>query len=249
MTTVAVSVAVGTNPAYAFRDGINGFSGKTGAICNQCHAGGTAPTVALDGPATVAPGTMATYTFTVTGNSVAAGLDVAVTGGQLSVDSAQGARIQGGEVVHNARKNYVDGSASWTFTFTAPSSAGTVTMFAAGNNVNGNDNSVGDRAAATQLMINVAAAVDTPTPSPTPTVPIGDTPTPTHTSGPIPCVGDCDDNGVVVVNELVTGVNIALDRAEVSQCPDFDIDGSQTVSVNELVSGVNALLRGCDPNL
>jgi hypothetical protein len=38
------------------------------------------------------------------------------------------------------------------------------------------------------------------------------TATPTPTQGA--CVGDCDNSGDVKVNELVTGVNIALDRAE-----------------------------------
>src|SRR5262245_7421282 len=57
------------------------------------------------------------------------------------------------------------------------------------------------------------------------------------------CVGDCDNSNTVTVNELVTGVNIALDRANISTCPSFDADSSDTVTVNELVTGVNNLLR------
>lgn len=63
--------------------------------------------------------------------------------------------------------------------------------------------------------------------------------------GPALCVGDCDDSGTVVVNELVLGVNIALDRADIEDCPAFDQDNSGTATVNELVSGVDRLLRGC----
>lgn len=63
--------------------------------------------------------------------------------------------------------------------------------------------------------------------------------------GPDLCIGDCDDSDAVVVNELVTGVNIALDRADIEDCPAFDINSSGTVTVNELVSGVDNLLRGC----
>jgi hypothetical protein len=69
----------------------------------------------------------------------------------------------------------------------------------------------------------------------------------TFTVGGTPglCVGDCDESDSVVVNELVTGVNIALDRADIEDCRAFDRDDSGTVQVNELVSGVDNLLRGC----
>lgn len=81
-------------------------------------------------------------------------------------------------------------------------------------------------------------AVNTATPTRTP-----GTPTSTPTQGR--CVGDCDSSGRVQVNELVTGVNIALDRAELAACPQFDTNASSSVEVNELVLGVNSLLRGC----
>jgi hypothetical protein len=50
---------------------------------------------------------------------------------------------------------------------------------------------------------------------------------------------------VVRVNELVTGVNIALERDPVSQCDAMDTNNSQDVSVDELVSAVNNALGGC----
>jgi hypothetical protein len=81
-------------------------------------------------------------------------------------------------------------------------------------------------------------AVNTATPTRTP-----GTPTSTPTQGR--CVGDCDNSGRVQVNELVTGVNIALDRAELDACPQFDNNASSSIEVNELVLGVNSLLRGC----
>jgi hypothetical protein len=59
------------------------------------------------------------------------------------------------------------------------------------------------------------------------------------------CVGDCNSNGTVVVNELIIGVNIALGRADVRQCTAFDTNSNGGVEVNELVGGVNALLNGC----
>lgn len=59
--------------------------------------------------------------------------------------------------------------------------------------------------------------------------------------GPV-LVGDCDRNGRVVINEIVRGVNIALDQAPVSECPAFDRVANGRVTVDELVRGVrNAL--------
>jgi hypothetical protein len=59
------------------------------------------------------------------------------------------------------------------------------------------------------------------------------------------CVGDCDGEDGVTVNELIIGVNIALGNQEVSACEAFDSDGDGRVTVSELVQGVNNALRGC----
>jgi hypothetical protein len=50
---------------------------------------------------------------------------------------------------------------------------------------------------------------------------------------------------MVAVNELITGVNIALDRAPISQCSSFDTNGNQMVDINELIGGVRSALNGC----
>ena len=47
------------------------------------------------------------------------------------------------------------------------------------------------------------------------------------------------------VNELITGVNIVLETADLEACPEFDVNSSGDVEVNELVGGVNSLIRGC----
>ncbi len=79
----------------------------------------------------------------------------------------------------------------------------------------------------------------------------GATPTLTPTATAVPtgtvaaCVGDCDGDGVVAINELIIGVNIALDNAPVSACPAFDCRGNQMVTVDCLVRGVNNALDGC----
>jgi hypothetical protein len=62
---------------------------------------------------------------------------------------------------------------------------------------------------------------------------------------PSACVGDCDADGVVAVNELVSGVLILLDRADLAACPSLDANRDSQVTVDELVRAVNNLLRGC----
>ncbi len=63
--------------------------------------------------------------------------------------------------------------------------------------------------------------------------------------GQLPCVGDCDGNGSVAVNELITGVNINLGNRPVADCVAFDTNDDGMVAVNELIQGVNANLQGC----
>ena len=60
-----------------------------------------------------------------------------------------------------------------------------------------------------------------------------------------PQVGDCNNDGMVAIGELITGVNIALGNTGVSACPIFDRNGDQMVAVNELIAAVNAALAGC----
>ena len=64
-------------------------------------------------------------------------------------------------------------------------------------------------------------------------------------TGPPPCAGDCNSDGMVAINELITGVNIALGSQPVSVCPSFDVSRDGTVAINEIISGVNNALNGC----
>jgi len=88
------------------------------------------------------------------------------------------------------------------------------------------------------------------TPSATPTSSSGATATPSQSPQPtataeIDCLGDCDGNGLVQIQELIQGVNIALRRADVDQCPAFDADLNDEVTINELIRAVNNALDGC----
>ena len=59
------------------------------------------------------------------------------------------------------------------------------------------------------------------------------------------CVGDCNDSGTVTIEELITGVNIALGTAAIVTCPAFDSNDSGTVTIEELIAGVSSALNGC----
>src|SRR5262249_35575949 len=76
------------------------------------------------------------------------------------------------------------------------------------------------------------------TPEPTPTA----TPSPTTTPGRTACAGDCDGGDSVTVDELVKGVNIALDGAAPSSCSAFDTNGDGRVTIDEIIAAVNAAL-------
>jgi hypothetical protein len=68
---------------------------------------------------------------------------------------------------------------------------------------------------------------------------------PAALAGDVACVGDCNDDGIVAVNEIITGVNIALGSAAIDVCPAFDRNGDERVDISELIAGVANLLYGC----
>jgi hypothetical protein len=230
---------------FAYDDGVFGASGKeNGYYCRNCHAGGTAPTVTFEGPTVMGPGSTAIFRFAVSSHGsetqIAAGLDLAASGGRLGMVEGQGTRLQFGEVTHSEPKlNDDNGEAVFEFTWVAPATEGIYTLFGAGCSVNGNSQRTGDAAARTTYEIVVGVNIPTPTPTP----PIA-TPTATATEETT-CVGDCGDDTQVTVDELITGVNIALGIVLPSACPQFDTNGDETVTVDEILQAVNNALNGC----
>ena len=65
------------------------------------------------------------------------------------------------------------------------------------------------------------------------------------TAPPSACIGDCNSDGQITVDELVKGVNIALGLTTPDVCPAFDCNGNQKVTVDCLVKAVSASLNGC----
>jgi hypothetical protein len=92
-----------------------------------------------------------------------------------------------------------------------------------------------------QCSVDCACATNTPTRT-VPFLPDTHTPTPT----PEVCVGDCNADGMVRINELIAGVNVLLGNAAVSACPAIDCPQPLGgVFINCGVEAVNHALNGC----
>ncbi len=59
------------------------------------------------------------------------------------------------------------------------------------------------------------------------------------------CSGDCDGNGTVAVNELITMLNIALGNTALSTCIAGDVNHSDGITISEIIQAVSFALNGC----
>ena len=71
-------------------------------------------------------------------------------------------------------------------------------------------------------------------------------PTPTPTPPPVACIGSCDGDAEVTVNEITTLVNITLGDADASAC-ESGIPTGADVNITLIVQAVNNALDGCLP--
>ena len=162
---------------YASLNGRIGFSGNPatsgGATCTTCHGAGAAvPTVELAGPLLVQAGSTHVYTFTITGGPAqTAGLGVSTSGFAGQLIAGPGSQIISNELTHLAPLPFVGGSAVFTFSWTAPATDQTVTMYAAGNSTDNGFSPIGDGVNTTTIAITVQNGGGTPTPTPAPTPP------------------------------------------------------------------------------
>lgn len=157
---------------FAFSGGADTYSGLLGSSCTQCHAGGAEPTVTMSGPETLAPSETGTYVLTVLSADVAvqslAGMAAAVGNAQgieigafLNFESDLKVRPDQTAITHSGPKAMAaDGIATFSFEYTAPSLAGTYTMYYVGNSANGNGNPAGDAAVEGTLNIVVSDATE-----------------------------------------------------------------------------------------
>ncbi|MCY1074997.1 MXAN_6652 family MXYO-CTERM-anchored protein [Archangium lansingense] len=146
-------------PALANSAGMTANSGKTSQTCSTCHTGGSAPTVELTGPTTLAAGATGQYKLTITGGpGLKGGMNVAVDNTAASLEPGTDTKKQSNELTHKAAKPAASGAITFDFSLVAPPSAGTVKLFAAGNSVNGDNNVTGDAAAVTTLSVTVTGS-------------------------------------------------------------------------------------------
>ncbi|MGD0947272.1 MAG: right-handed parallel beta-helix repeat-containing protein [Candidatus Binatia bacterium] len=69
-------------------------------------------------------------------------------------------------------------------------------------------------------------------------------PNPTPTPSTSTCIGDCNGDGSVTVDEILTMVNIALGTAQTTACPDGVPSGDE-VNISLILQAVNNALNGC----
>jgi hypothetical protein len=59
-------------------------------------------------------------------------------------------------------------------------------------------------------------------------------------------VGDCNDDGTVTVDEILTMVNIALGNTPVTSCRAGDANMDGQITIDEILTAVNNALNGCE---
>ncbi|MFM2385786.1 MAG: hypothetical protein RL660_543 [Bacteroidota bacterium] len=136
----------------------------------SCHgAANSATTVSVSGfPSTYNAGQTYTLTLTVSNSTkVEAGFSLLVSGGTLG-SAPVGTALNGTtEINHSTPQTMVSGTASWTFTWTAPTS-GSVTLSVAGNAVNNNNGTGGDQWSTASLTSTLGSSPLSLTASATP---------------------------------------------------------------------------------
>jgi len=61
----------------------------------------------------------------------------------------------------------------------------------------------------------------------------------------VACTGDCNNDGQVTADELLTGVDIALGNQSVSACSALNVNLDATITVDEVLFGVTKAVNGC----
>jgi uncharacterized protein (TIGR03382 family) len=127
--------------------------------CNACHNGGTAPTVELTGPTTLPVGETGQYTLIIRGGAAGVGgMNVATSSGGAALEPGSGQKKLGSEITHTTPKAFSGNELRFDFRMRAPPSAGTVTLFGAGNSANGSGSEAGDMAGTATLPVTVTAS-------------------------------------------------------------------------------------------
>lgn len=154
-----------STPAFATATGITGQSGKEGAACSVCHRGGTLPTVVIEGPTALAPGATGQYSLIIQGGAAkTGGTNIATDVAEANLQAGTGLKKLGGELTHSAPRAFTGNEVRFGFSLVAPATDVTLTLFGSGNSSNADQNSEGDRAAATTLVVKVGNGTPVVTP-------------------------------------------------------------------------------------
>jgi MYXO-CTERM domain-containing protein len=164
LTASVLCVLFGSSAAFANSNASNdtGRSSKTaGQTCNSsCHSPtGSAPTVALTGPATLAAGATGNFTLALTANAAPntqSGCDIATSSAQATLAlTTANLTLANGELVQKTPLAFTNGTATYDFKVTAPATAGSFTVYAYGMATNGSGTGGDNGKAATPLVVNV----------------------------------------------------------------------------------------------
>lgn len=131
---------------YASSTGMTGRTKKTTMNGCSCHDDTSNPevVVTISGPDTVTVNQTKQYSLTVSKSSKSgAGLDIAAKFGSLNPVSGN-IRLSNGELTHNSNIPMSNGTVTVQFNYTAPSTAGTDTLYATGLATNSDNSNSGD---------------------------------------------------------------------------------------------------------
>jgi len=131
---------------YSFTAGFTGRTKKTSTAGCSCHnaSPNTEVQVTISGPDTVVKSQTALYTLTISKSSKnGAGLNIAARTGTLSPVSSSISLVSG-ELTNNTNIPMPSGSVTVQFNYTAPSVAGTDTLYATGLATNSDGSASGD---------------------------------------------------------------------------------------------------------
>ena len=59
------------------------------------------------------------------------------------------------------------------------------------------------------------------------------------------CPGDCNLDGKVDVNELISAIGVSLDSSSLALCVTSDVNGDGAVTIDELLRAIGGALNGC----
>lgn len=127
------------NESVQYPHGIVGLTRLNGEGC-VCHniEPAMVVNVRITGPDSLAQGTSAEYTVTITGGTAhSAGFNAAARTGLLNVSDTSAKKIDT-EITHTTPKVFVADTVRWKFTYTAPAAVMTDTLYAVGLSADGN---------------------------------------------------------------------------------------------------------------